>query len=233
MTVPVDKILEIASHIFEPIPASTFAVGCLLVFLLLNSGLKPRTNALLRLAVKGIMVLGAAPLAVYFALAWRGVYHVQVTVLDPHKVPVHEADVSATVGQKKQTDLGWEFDIPPQEKPQGNTVTFYASAKDAYLAGQASIRLGGNFSPDVVIELSPMQQVDVIGNVQGRDGKAVVGATVSVIGYPDQATTDSMGSFRLGSHAADGQMVTIRIKKGALQGQYTIPAGKASTVNLI
>jgi sugar lactone lactonase YvrE len=78
-----------------------------------------------------------------------------------------------------------------------------------------------------------MQQVDLIGNVEGRDGKAVVGATVSVIGYPDQATTDSMGSFRLGSHAADGQMVTIRIKKGALQGQYTIPAGKASTVNLI
>jgi hypothetical protein len=226
MTVPIDKILEIASHIFEPIPASTFAVGSLLVLLLFNRLVKLKTNFPTRRAINGIIALGFAPLLVYLVIAFRGVYRVQVTVLDLNKMPVHGADILATVGQKSQTDAGWEFAIPPQEKPQGNTVTFYASIKDSYLVGRSTLRLGANFYPDVVIQLAPMQPVDITGVVQAVDGKSVVGATVSVVGYADHVTTDQMGNFRLAAHAADGQMVTVRIKKGKAEAQFTIPAGK-------
>lgn len=188
----------------------------------------PTGHSLARLALYGIIGLAPLPILVYLFLALRGVYRVQVTVVDANKLPTHEAEVTASAGTKKQTDAGWEFDIAPQEKPEGNFVTFSASVRDRYLSGQSSLRLGANFFPDVKIELAPMQQVDVMGAVQTRDGKAAAGATVSVIGYSNQATTDVMGNFRLPSHAADGQMVTIRIQKGSLHGVFNVPAGKAS-----
>jgi hypothetical protein len=232
MILQTDKILDIASHVSEPIPALVFTVATLFLLLLNNRWLKLGASATTRRMAYGIIFLGFAPLVLYAVSAYRGVYRVQVTVLDLDKRPIHDAEVSAAIGQKKQTDIGWEFDIYPQDRQAGSVVTFYASAKDRYLEGHRSLNLGANFSPDVAIELAPLQQADVLGAVQTRDGKAVAGASVSVIGYSDQATTDSMGDFKLPSHAANGQMVTVRIQKGNLHGQFTIPAGKASSLTI-
>jgi hypothetical protein len=221
------KALEIISRITNPITASVIAIAALGIPL--YGIVKEKNRRIAWLLGAGVIVLGLSQIVAFTVLKLQDIYHVTVTVLGTDSQPVKEAEVTA-VGERKQTDGGWEFDIPRQSVPTDGSIIFFASAKNSYLAGNSTIRLAGNYFPHLKIQLEPLPPVIVRGVVELPNGSSVSGARVSVVGYSDQTTTDQMGNFALPSHAADGQTITIRAEKGDLEAQYLGPAGKPFTM---
>jgi sugar lactone lactonase YvrE len=66
----------------------------------------------------------------------------------------------------------------------------------------------------------------VRGDVIDEHRRSVVGARVSIVGYPDVAVTNEEGNFVLPAHAADGQIVQVRAQKDQLVGTMAVPAGR-------
>jgi multidrug efflux pump subunit AcrA (membrane-fusion protein) len=226
-----EKALELASRITHPYSVAAFAlVFAAMALLIALRAKKPRIAWLLAAA---LLVLGISPLVAATFLASRGVYHIRVVVLGTDGQPVNQADVTSSAGgELKQASGNWEFDLAPQSRPSNGEVTFYASIKDAYLAGSSSLTLKEDYYPTVTIGLLPPPPVVVRGTVVDEYGKSVARAHVSVSGYSDIATTDEMGNFSLPAHHADGQLVSVRAEKGDRVAEVSVIAGKEAQLVL-
>jgi hypothetical protein len=221
-----EKALESASHITHPGTVAVFAA--VLAAYLFSIAIKKRNSRITWFLAAAILVLGLAPLLSSTYLQSRGVYIVRVFILGTNKQPVDDASVtSSTGGEPKKIQGGWEFDIPPQSRPADGKVKFFASVKNAFLAGNSTLVLDKDYFPAVEIQLEQDTSAMVRGDVIDDHGRSVVGARVSIPGYPDVAVTDGMGNFVLPAHAADGQIVQVRAQKDRLVGTLSVPAGKS------
>lgn len=219
-----EQALKIASHITHPVTTATFAlVLASSAFALALRSKKPHTAWVL---AAGIIILGLGPLAASTFLQSRGVYRVRVAVLGLNRSPVEDARVtSSNGGEPKKVEGGWEFDIPPQSRPADGGLKLFASEKNAFLVGSSTLVLDKDYFPTVEIQLDRDTSATVRGDVIDEHRRSVSGATVSIPGYPNVATTDAMGNFVLPAHAADGQIVRLRAQKNQLTADVSVPAG--------
>jgi hypothetical protein len=226
-----EKALELASRITHPYSVAAFAlVFAAMALLLAIKAKKPQIAWLLAAA---LLVLGLSPLVAATFLASRGVYHIRVVVLGPDGQPVQQAEVNSSAGgELKQASGNWEFDLAQQARPSSSQIAFYASVKDAYLAGNSSLALKEDYFPSVTVQLQPLPSVYIRGTAVDEGGKSVSGAHIAVSGYSDIATTDEMGNFSLPSHHADGQLVSVRAEKGDLVAEVSVIAGKDAQIVL-
>jgi hypothetical protein len=142
-------------------------------------------------------------------------YRVRVIVLDEHQTPASDVKVWSSIGgEPMKVEGGWLFVIARDTKPVDGKVTFYAAKDAAFLKGQAPLQLTEDHNPTVTVALDKSRTAKVIGIVEDQHQSAIVGATVSVIGYDSEAeVTKSSGSFSLPAHAADGQQVQLHAEK--------------------
>ena len=176
----------------------------------------------------GVIGYGVAISRANSDVAKEASYRVRVIVLDPHQSPVSDAKVWSSIGgEPMKVEGGWVFVIARDTKPADGKVTFYASKDTAFLAGQAVLQLADDHSPAVTVALEKSRTAKVIGMVQDERQSAIVGATVSVIGYDSEAeVTKSSGSFSLPAHAADGQQVQVHAEKAGYRAANSwCPAG--------
>jgi len=223
------KALELAAQITHPVTAAIFAaVLALIALLALTKGKKKPPQIAWALSAI-IFLLGLSPLLASTYLDSSGIYRVRIEVFNPAKEPVHDAEITSSAGgELKKTDAGWEFTIPREEKPANGEATFRAALKNAYLAGNSTLKLEKDYFPQLTIQLAPLPSVEVRGIVEDENGRSIEGARVWVQGYDDIATTGPTGSFSLPSHAADGQQITLHAQKGDMTGDRTAYAGKAN-----
>jgi hypothetical protein len=225
-----EKALEFASHVTNSVTAAVF-IATIAAFLAWVAIRKGRSHIKWLLVVV-VLILGLAPLVSSTYLRSRGLYIVRVFVLGLDKQPVEDASVtSSNGGEAKKIQGGWEFDIPPQSRPADGKLKLFASEKNAFLAGNSTLVLDKDYFPAAEIQLEQDTSAVVRGDVIDEHGRSVVGARVSIPGYPDAAVTDDMGNFVLPAHAADGQVVQVRAQKDQLVGTLSVPAGK--TVELV
>jgi hypothetical protein len=221
-----EKALEIASHITNPGTIALLAI--IIAAYLFTIAIKKRQSRIPWLLAAVVPLLGLAPLLSSAILQWRGLYTVRVSVLGTDKQPVDDASVTSSAGgEPKKIQGGWEFDIPPQSRPADGKVKFFASVKNAFLAGNSTLVLDKDYFPAVEVQLEQDTSAVVRGDVLDDHGRSVVGAHVSIPGYPDVAVTDGMGNFVLPAHAADGQIVQVRAQKDRLVGTLSVPAGRS------
>ena len=230
MSPGLEKIFEIASRVTDP-NAVAMCTAVLAVILFLSTRRKaPRISWLLALV---IFFLGISPLVSSTYLTQRGIYHIRVVVQAPNGQPAEQAEVTSSAGGEPKQGVGsWEIDLPPQEKPASGQITLYASVKDAYLGGQSTLALRSDYFPEVTIHLAPLPQVDIRGVVLDESGRSVRGAFVSVVGYSDVVTTDTMGNFSIPSHHSEGQPVEVRAEKGKLASMVSAIAGQETQITL-
>jgi hypothetical protein len=220
-----EKALEFASHIEHPHTAAVFV--SVLVVIVLWFSRKAKYPPIGWLLAAALLVLGISPLVASTFLASRGLYHIRVVVLGTDARPVQQAAISSSAGGEfKQASGNWEFDLAPQAKPASGLITFYASVKDAYLAGNSSLALKEDYFPTVIVQLLPLPPSTIFGTVVDEYGKSVPGARVAISGYSEIATTDLMGNFSLPAHHAEGQIVSVRAEKGDRVAEISIIAGK-------
>jgi hypothetical protein len=227
------KALELAAQITHPVTAAIFAaVLALIALLALNKGKKNPPQVAWGLAII-IFLLGLSPLAASTYLDSRGIYRVRIELLGLDNQPVHDAQITSSAGgEMKKTDAGWEFIIPPQDKPADGLVTFRGVQQDAFLAGSVTLKLGRDYFPEVTLQLSRLPSGNVRGMVEDENGRSIEGARVWVLGYDEIATTGPTGSFYLPAHAADGQQVTVLAQKGNATAQTTALVGRPSEIIL-
>jgi len=220
-----ERVLELSSRITHPYTVATFAA--VLATIVLLAALKAKRPRIAWMLAGALLVLGISPLVAATFLASRGVYHIRIVVLGTDGQPVNRADLSSSAGgELKQASSNWEFDLPPQAKPSSGQITFYASVKDAYIAGNSSLTLKEDYFPTVTIQLLPLPSVIVRGTVVDIYGRTVPGAQVAVSGYSEIATTDEMGNFSLPSHHAEGQLVSVRAEKGTRSAVISVISGR-------
>jgi hypothetical protein len=219
-----EKALEIASHITHPVTVAVFAA--VLAAYLFTIAIKKRQSRITWFLAAVVLILGLAPLLSSTYLQSRGLYRVRVVVLGTDKLPDNDAHViSSNSGEPKKVEGGWEFDIPPQSRPADGKLKLFASEKNAFLAGSSTLVLDKDYFPTVEIQLDRDTSAIVRGDVIDEHRRSVVGAHVSIPGYPDVAVTDEMGNFVLSAHAADGQIVRLRAQKDQLTADVSAPAG--------
>src|SRR5579864_4019717 len=226
-----ERALNVARYIEQPIPLAAFAVAFVGTALILATRSKKFRLAIV--ATVGIILVALAALFVQ-TLQSRDVYRVRVVVLGPDKLPINDAEViSSNGGEAKKVDGGWEFDIPTRSRPADGKLRLFASRKSAFLSGRSTLVLEKDYFPIVELQLSRDPSAEVRGAVKDGRGNPVVGALVSVVGYPgSEVVTDNMGNFVLPAHAADGQIVQVRAQKGAFVGTLSAPAGTSVEVVL-
>ncbi|HYK34835.1 hypothetical protein [Alloacidobacterium sp.] len=221
------KALQLAAQITHPITAAIFAaVLALIALLALTKGKKkpPQTAWLLAIV---IFLLGLSPLLASTYLDSQGIYRVRIEVFNPSKEPVHNAEITSSAGgELKETDAGWEFTIPREERPSNGEVIFRAALKDAFLAGNSTLKLEKDYFPEVIIQLASLPSVDVRGMVEDEYERPIEGVRVWVLGYDEAITTGPTGSFSLPTHAANGQQITLVARKGDRTAQATAFGGE-------
>jgi len=225
------RALELAAQITHPVTAAIFAaVLALIALIALSKGKKKPPRIAWALAIV-IFLLGLSPLLASTYLDSRGIYRVRIELLGVDKQPVRDAAVTCSAGgEMKKTDAGWEFTIPPQDKPADGVVTFRASQQDAFLAGSVALKLDHDYFPEITMQLSPLPSGTARGIVEDENGRPIEGARVWILGYDDAATTGSTGSFSLSAHAADGEQVTILAQKGGSTAQVTAFPGRTAEI---
>ena len=216
------SVLQIASHITNPITASVFVAAFLGVALYVV--VKSKNKQIAWQIAVGLVVVGITPLFAQTILAWRGIYHVTVLVLDSDNQPVVGAEVTTSRGEIKKTGNGWEIDIPPQIRPADGKLTIYAKLPNAFLAGSSTVTLERDYYPSLEIKLSKLVPVTIHGQVLDENQKAIAGADVTLPECSKSTTTDLHGMFVLESCVADGQLVRIHAEKGKSAETITVPA---------
>lgn len=227
------KALELAAQITHPVTAAIFAAVLALIALLSLGRGKTKTPQIAWLLAGAIFLLGLSPLLASTYLDSRGIYRVRIEVFNPAKEAVHDAAITSSAGgELKETDDGWEFTIPREEKPASGEVTFRAAQKDAFLQGDTTLKLEKDYFPQVTIQLAALPSVDVRGMVEDENGQPIEGARVWVLGYDEAITTGPTGSFSLPTHAADGQQITLVAQKEHETTQATAFAGRTAEIIL-
>lgn len=225
--------LELAAHITHPVTAAVFAAALAFVaFLAIAKGRRNPPTIVWILAVAFIL-LGLSPLLASTYLESRGIYRVRIVVLDTTKQPIHDAEVTSSVGgELKRTELGWEYTIPREERPSDGKVTFRANRKDDFLAGTSILKLENLYFPEVIIQLASLPSGTVRGMVEDPNGNPVADVHVWVLGSKGDVISDRNGSFSLPANAADGQQVTVLAQKDGRTAQAIIFAGKPAQIVL-
>ena len=164
-----------------------------------------------------------------------GVYRVQVTVLGLDGLPTEGVSLSSSPrGQIQEGGGGWEIIIPSTLTPEGGRLTVWATKRSAFLSGEAEIPLGEDLYPTLKVQLK-RQEVEVRGRVVDLAGQGVPAASVAVAGYDEESVeTGKAGGFVLPAHAADGQLVRLRVEaEGYRRVEEEVLAGaKAVTILL-
>jgi len=209
-----DPVASLVSKVNGPFTLSAFTIVALGAYI--ASRIKGRPGApqkpLLFLAIL-IFLLGLTPsiLSMYYKNR-TSVYRIHLSAVDEEKKLVSGVTfVSSVNGTITPTgDGNAELTVAKQLLPSDSTLTIWASKDSAFLFGNKEIRLGNDFSPESVIVLRRSEDADARGLVEDAQGAAIPGATVSIIGYGQEAaTTDKHGAFVLNSHASKGQSVSI------------------------
>jgi hypothetical protein len=229
------KALELAAQITHPVTAAIFAAVLALIALIsLSKGGKRKPPQIAWALAAIIFLLGLSPLLASTYLDSSGIYRVRIEVFNPGKEPVNDAEITSSAGgELKKTDAGWEFTIPREEKPGNGEVTFRAALKDAFLAGNSTLKLEKEYFPQITIQLAPLPSADIRGVVEDENSRPIEGARVWVQGYDEIITTGPTGSFSLPTHAAAGQQITLVAQKGDKTYRSTAIAGdKAAEVIL-
>jgi hypothetical protein len=156
------------------------------------------------------------------------VYELRVTVVDAQNTPVEDAKVWSTFGgEPKRVAGGWQFDIPAASLPADHKLTVFASRETAFLKGQSETTLESDFHPNTTIHLMH-PETTIRGMVEDEKGRAIGGATVTVVGYPKEAVvTKADGGFELPAHAADGQLAELHAESPLGVAHSWYPAGNA------
>jgi hypothetical protein len=227
-----ETMLEIASRITNPITASVFAAALLGGALYVAA--KSKNKPVAWLLAAGLIVLGIAPVTATTLLAMRGVYHIRLVVIGPDNQPLKKnVEINfPSGGEKKETESGWEIDIPPQSKPGDGKVTIYANYPESFLVGSSTISLDRNYFPSMVIKLEPPPSVTIRGEVIDGRQKGIADADVILPKCSQATKTDTNGLFSFKSCVAQGQIVTIRAEKGKLSSSVTVPANDSVQIVL-
>src|SRR5260370_13454776 len=168
-----EKALESARHITH---AGTIAVfTAVLAAFLFTVAFKKRQSRIPWFLAAAILLLGLAPLLSSTYLLSRGVYIVRVFVLGIDKQPIDDARVTTSAGgEPKKIQGGWEFDIPPQSRPADGKVKFFASVRDAFLAGNSTLVLDKDYLPALEIQLEQATSAVVPRDVIDDNGRSIV-----------------------------------------------------------
>jgi len=210
------KALEIAARMVDPTAAAAFGIVFAGVAFWIAFKKKDKRVVLVLGIILGvgIIFLGALPLLAKTYLNTHGVYEIRVVVLGVTGSPVEDAMVVCTPsGEEKSIAGGSECDVPPKNRPADGVFTAYASVKSAFLLGKGQLQLGGDYNPQLTIQLQPDVSATVRGEVLGRQRRVVPGAWVSVVGYEsERVQSGSGGGFVLPTHAAQGQMIRMHVE---------------------
>jgi len=227
MTMPWEKVLEVASRLTHPYSIAAIAlVFAAYVFWQASRSKGKAIPPLFFVAATAIVVLGLAPILAATYLQSRGVYRVRLTVLNPNGVPTQDAEVISPQGEVSKTNGAWELDVAPQTRSEDAELIVSAQRKQDYLTGSTAIKLASDYYPTATIQLKPLASVLVRGAVFDDHQRPVAGATVAIEGYAETSATDKMGNFALESHAAQGQMVTL-VATSEKGGQFAKKSGPA------
>jgi hypothetical protein len=183
--------------------------------------------------VGAICFLGALPILAntYLeSLKIRGgeFYRVRVIVLDPQGNPASGATLRTTVSNEttatsQDTAV---ITIPKALVPADGKVTVFADLDSAFLHGRTDAQLGVDLNPSITVNLKAARDATIAGLVQDEAGRAVAGATVSVVGG-ESGETSATGSFLLKTNAAVGQVVRLHAEKRGFAGvDQDHPAGR-------
>jgi hypothetical protein len=239
------EFLNAIAHVNSAWSIAAFAIAAVLGVLnrLLSSpdalkrrGRKPPailTNALVWPLVAAICFLGALPIVAntYLeSLRVRGgdFYRIRVVVLGPDGNPVSGAVLRTNASNETtSTSQGTAVvTVPRGAVPQDGAVTIFADLDSAFLHGRADVRLESDLNPAVTIHAASPRDATVTGMVQDDAGRAIAGATVTVIGGESGATLPT-GSFTLKAGAASGQIVRVHAEKdGYAAVDQDHPAGR-------
>lgn len=226
--------------IIEAASKSPLGIFALMILVLATLGYvffkdaNPRIRVLIYLAMlAGVVGYGVAITRANSDAGKQTSYRVRVIVVDEHQMPVSDAQVWSSIGgEPMKVAGGWLFVIARDTKPLDGKVTFYASRDAAFLKGQALLQLEDDHDPSVTVALGNSRTARIIGMIEDEGQSAIVGATVSVIGYDSEAEiTRSSGNFSLPAHAADGQQVQLHAEKtGYRSANSWCPAGDTPCV---
>lgn len=179
-----------------------------------------------------IVLLGVLPLLAdtYLkALDIKGddIYRLRVTVLDPQGSPIDGATLRTTASN--ETTMTSQntavVAIPRGAVPADGAVSIFADLESAFLHGRTDVQLGDELNPPVTITLAAAPTAIVTGLVQDDVGRAVAGATVTVVGG-ESGVTSAAGTFTLKAGGAAGQVVRLHAEKlGHAPADQDHPAG--------
>ena len=225
------QIFQIAAHISTPWALAAFAIAAIVYLTFKRRGIIP---PIVWGAIAAILLLGIVPIIAQ--LGSLAIYRVRVNVISPEGTPAEDAKVwSSLGGEPKKVAGGWEFDIPAAARPVGGKLTIWASLDTAYLKASREVQLDGDRNPAVTVQLDSDNTASVRGLVIDRNGRAIAGSRVSVVGYESESVlTQAGGNFVLPAHAALNQNVLLHAEAKRYVGatQYQQAGNKPATIVL-
>lgn len=232
-------------HFFETLP-KVYAYSSLLLSIIffaitkLPNLTKHQRNGLITLVALAVgfsfFALSADTLDAFLTNQSRAIYNFRVIALGPDKSPYpEELEITSTVGEKLSMPTGCLFRIPASDVPTDGKVTFYAKAKNAFIAGNGEAKFSEGFNQTIYIQMKHHNNAHVLGIVVDKAGKPIASADVSIVGFGQEGIlTTRNGSFDLPAHKADGQQVQLRVDKSGYRGicQWTLAGPNPTTVVL-
>lgn len=155
-------------------------------------------------------------------------YKVHVTARDSERNLVEDVEIYPTpAGVRKKVEGGWEIEISAADRPANGLLKIYAAKPNAFLNGEATVRLDTNPNPTVEILMQRDTSARIKGKVIDSSSQPLVGAWVNVIGYEgERVQTGPSGEFDLPAHATKGQLVKLHAQmEGYAPEDQRQPAG--------
>jgi hypothetical protein len=193
-----ESIVKIASRITDPITLAAFATAFL--GMALYAVVKPKNRPIVWLLAPLTAIVGLTPVAARTYLSARGVYRISVGVLDQNNQPVADAELRTVPDTREDKNKsGWTLETTPQTRPADGRLIIFASVPNAFLSGQTTVQLAGDYFPSAQIHLTRLPSVTIRGQVRDENGLAVSGAIVTVPKCSLATVTDPTGLFHLDS----------------------------------
>ena len=135
--------------------------------------------------------------------------------------------ISSFGGEPKKVEGGWQLDIPAATVPKGEKLRITATKESAFLENHVEIDLADEHNPTVNLKMVNNNSAMVRGQVVDDKGRAIEGASVSVVGYGAEAVvTKADGNFVLPAHKAVDQQALLHAQaKGYRAESQWHPAG--------
>jgi len=222
---------SIVTQISNPFSLSAFALAVVLAIvgsLMKSQGKKVPTAVWILVPLLVAMPIGAGVYQQVAASREQAIYRVRISVYDPQGIPLQDAKVTSSFGgEPKKVDGGWQLDIPAATVPKGEKLRITAIKESAFLENHAEIDLAGEHNPTVNLKMVNNNSAMVRGQVVDLKGRAIEGASVSVVGYGAEAVvTKADGNFVLPAHKAVDQQALLHAEaKGYRAESQWHPAG--------